>query len=516
MYLDEQYTMYKLAYSLVKYDEYEVLHINENDNEIWLEKYNQKTSYVIRLCHGGFDWKNHLKKDIAQVFQKTKAMKRLLIGKQVEIYNMYISSHEPVDDWDILKKPMQLNEKNPLKMKVYYITEETKHKELDRIQEETETSKVRIDGTLVESEKENDLQNFKTHVTNALYGKRKEIENIFSYGKPRFTYMLLMINLIVFFMLESSGGSTDIENLINFGAKYNPAIIDNNEWWRIITSMFLHIGLLHLFMNMLAVYYLGITVERIYGSIRFLVIYFLAGIGGGLASFAFTVNVSAGASGALFGLFGALLFFGLIHKKIFFQTMGKGLLILIGINIIFGFAVPQVDNGAHLGGLFAGFLASAILHLPKKKNLSIQLAAVILYIVIITGLVVFGTQNNLNSASYQLIKIEELVKVNNYEEIVQRATIGLEDPKDVKPHLLFQRSYANIHLNNPELAIKDLEETIQLTDEIPEAYYNLASLYHSRGEMNKAKESIEKAYELNSKKEEFSSLYEKIIGEKPK
>src|SRR5699024_10892390 len=162
-------------------------------------------------------------------------------------------------------------------------------------------------------------------------------------------------------------------------------------------------------------FYLGTTAERIYGSWRFLVIYFLAGIGGGLASFAFTVNVSAGASGAIFGLFGALLFFGLTYKKIFFltmgkgllvlsginflffyflyvfggglaifsftvyvsacascaifglfgallffgltykkiffQTMGKGLLILIGINVVFGFVVPQIDNGAHLGGL---------------------------------------------------------------------------------------------------------------------------------------------------------------------
>ncbi|MFP3361059.1 rhomboid family intramembrane serine protease, partial [Planococcus sp. SIMBA_143] len=83
-----------------------------------------------------------------------------------------------------------------------------------------------------------------------------------------------------------------------------------------------------------------------------------------LASFAFSYNISAGASGALFGLFGALLFFGVIYKKVFFQTMGRGVLIILAINIVFGFLVPQVDYSAHLGGLAAGFIASAIIHLP--------------------------------------------------------------------------------------------------------------------------------------------------------
>src|SRR5699024_1398762 len=125
-------------------------------------------------------------------------------------------------------------------------------------------------------------------------------------------------------------------------------VIDN-EWWRILTSMFLHIGWAHIAMNMIALYFLGSIVERIYGAKRFLAIYFLAGIGGGLASFLFPENISAGASGAIFGLFGALLFFGVIYKKIFFQTMGKGVLLIIGVNIVFGFGVPYIDMAGHIG-----------------------------------------------------------------------------------------------------------------------------------------------------------------------
>src|SRR5690625_6818338 len=99
---------------------------------------------------------------------------------------------------------------------------------------------------------------------------------------------------------------------------------------------------------------------------KFLFIYLLSGIIGGLASFAFTINVSAGASGAIFGLFGALLFFGLHERKIFLQTIGRGIIFVILFNIIFGFTVPYIDNVAHLCGLVAGFIISAIVHLPKR------------------------------------------------------------------------------------------------------------------------------------------------------
>lgn len=145
-------------------------------------------------------------------------------------------------------------------------------------------------------------------------------------------------------------------------------MIEDNQWWRILSSMFIHIGFFHLLMNVMAIYYLGILVEKMYGRWRFLFIYLLSGIGGGLASFAFSVNISAGASGAIFGLFGALLFFGFIYREIFFQTLGSNVLLILAINLILGFVVQQIDMAAHIGGLVAGFIASAIIFLPKRKN----------------------------------------------------------------------------------------------------------------------------------------------------
>lgn len=513
MYLDENYTMYKIAYHLVVNDHFDVLEINEKDEEVWLEKHEKNTSIVVRLIHKGFDWKNHLKKDIALIFQKAKAMKRLLADKHVALYNVYVSSHVPVDDWEILRKPMQLKERNPVKMKVYYLGEDDLTEEKKRLFKDLNSSSTPSPDALSETAKEEKVQNYKRFLANALRRQRQEAENVFSFGKPFLTYFLLVINIILFFMLESNGSSTSIDNLIEFGAKYNPAIIEDGQWWRIISSMFLHIGFLHLFMNMLAVYYLGTLVERIYGSWRFLIIYFLAGISGGLASFAFTTNVSAGASGALFGLFGAIVFFGFIHKKLFFQTIGSGVLLLIGINIVFGFTIPQIDMGAHLGGLIGGFIASAIIHLPKNKSLRIQLLAFIVYLIMISGLVAFGVQNNVNSQSYQLMKMEELLMEDNYEEVVNIATHALELSGDIEATILFQRSYAYIEMNQIDQAIEDLENSIEYDDALPEAYYNLALLYYNMGESDKAEEMVETAYEMNPDDEDFIDLYEEITGE---
>lgn len=515
MYLNEQYAMYQMAYNLVEDNGYELLHIDSHTNEIWMEKHEKKVSKVIRIVHNGFDWKNHFKRDIAVVFQKTKAMKKLLAGKQVELFNVYVAgSHIPVDDWDILKKPMQLNEKNPIKMNVFYLSEHDFDNEKERFEKAIGIPSFEIIKEYSEAAKENKITFYKSYLEKSQQKKKKEEEEVFTFGKPILTYILLAVNVFIFILLELNGGSTDTETLIKYGAKYNPDIIDG-EWWRLISSMFLHIGLVHIIMNMIAVYYLGVMVERIYGSWRFLFIYFMAGIGGSLASFAFTTNVSAGASGALFGLFGALLFFGLIYKKIFFQTMGKSVLIIIGINIVFGFTVQQIDISAHLGGLTAGFVASAVFHLPKKKNYRIQFLALLVYAALLFGLVTYGIQNNMNSDAYQLTKIEDLIKEENYEEVIHIATDALEEPGPLDSHLLFQRSYAYIEQNKIDLAIDDLEKSISLKDDLPEAYYNLALLYYNTGQEKKAIDKIKKAYKMKPEDESFTDLYEKIIGESP-
>lgn len=515
MNIEDQYKMYRLAHDLVNNEGFKILHINNKEEELWLEKLENRTSKVIRLICKGFDWKNYLKTDITRVFQKTKAMDRFLLGKFVEIHNVYVSSHTPIDNWESLKKPMKLNERNPPKMNIYYVTENNVIEEINRLQNNIKTTAKIIPNMEDFTNAKNNINYYKTSLVHTLYESRNEVKSILSYGKPFFTYILLALNLLMFLIVELNGGSTT-ETLIAFGAKYNPAIIAG-EWWRIISSMFLHVGFLHLFMNMLALYYLGIAVERIYGSVRFLLIYLFAGIGGGLASFAFTVNVAAGASGAIFGLFGALLFFGIIHKRIFLQTIGINLFVIVGINLVFGFVVPQIDNGAHVGGLIAGLLVSAIFHLPNNRHLTMQLVSLVAYVAILLTVVIYGINNDINIVSYKLYEIDELIIEEEYEGVIDLASEGLElaTEPSLEAQLFFQRSYANIQLNNSESAIEDLENCIEKEGQFAPAYYNLAMLYEEKGDNSKATEAIKKAYDLKPDEIDYKNLYRKITGEYP-
>lgn len=376
--LTEQYILYRLIDTILLHTDYKLIHLNLQDQEIFLAKKTWRKTKIIRLVQRTFDWSNHLKHDIRTLFQRIALLNRHLRSKEIEIYNVYISDLEPVDSWEELKDPLHVRGKNHAAMNVFFLSRNDVAKETDRL-----FAKLAIDAEVINdiptiAEQEAYVRGVQHKLQQLLYEQNQKVKEIFTRGKPFFTFLFIYLNLFMYFLLEVNGGSTNIQTLIFFGAKENTLILAG-EWWRIITSMFLHIGLLHLVMNMVALFYLGTVVERIYRSERFFVIYMLAGIGGSITSFAFNEHVAAGASGALFGLFGALLFFGTLHRQLFLQTMGSNLIAILLINLIFGFFVPQIDMGAHVGGLITGYIASAIVYLPDKKNLLVQTAALTVY-----------------------------------------------------------------------------------------------------------------------------------------
>jgi len=179
-------------------------------------------------------------------------------------------------------------------------------------------------------------------------------------SKPFVTYVLLASIAIIWLMMELAGGSTNTPVLIKFGANSGLQIIVNGEIWRLFTSMFLHIGITHLLFNAYALFIFGLEMERLYGPDRFIVIYILSGLFGSLLSFAVRgpLVLSAGASGAIFGIIGMNLAYFILHRKSFGQFGRQRMistLVIIGINLFFGFTVSGIDNYAHIGGLLAGF-----------------------------------------------------------------------------------------------------------------------------------------------------------------
>jgi membrane associated rhomboid family serine protease/Flp pilus assembly protein TadD len=155
------------------------------------------------------------------------------------------------------------------------------------------------------------------------------------------------------------------EQLLKAGADYGPSVAEG-QWWRALSSMFLHAGVIHIAFNLWAFYALGRFTERIFGNLPFLALYLLSGVGGALASLAWhPLSVSVGASGAIFGVCGALLAFVLMHKGVIppveLQRQRNSLLGFLAFNIFYSFSQPNIDMADHAGGLATGLAAGALL-----------------------------------------------------------------------------------------------------------------------------------------------------------
>jgi rhomboid protease GluP len=201
--------------------------------------------------------------------------------------------------------------------------------------------------------------------------ERQYARALFSRATP-VTYALLAANVGVFLLMEIvSGGSQDTDTLIAFGAKTN-GLLRSGEWFRLITPIFIHAGILHLLLNSYALWVVGTQVEKLYGSARFLLIYLLSGVGGVAGSYCGQIFLhkpldppSVGASGAIFGLFGVLAVFGFRYRSemppAIRRAMTAGVLPVIAVNLVIGFSIRFIDNSAHIGGLLTGAALTLII-----------------------------------------------------------------------------------------------------------------------------------------------------------
>ena len=183
-------------------------------------------------------------------------------------------------------------------------------------------------------------------------------------ARPIITYVLIGLIAIVFVLETVLGGSTDLTTLERLGAQVNSQVA-SGDYWRLLASMFLHIGLTHIGFNGWALFSLGREVEAFYGSARFTALYLLSGLFGSLAYYLLGPDVlSAGASGAVFGLVGAEIAYFLRNRGLFGalgrQRLGN-LATLVGVNLVLGFTIPGVNNIAHLGGLLGGAALGCVL-----------------------------------------------------------------------------------------------------------------------------------------------------------
>lgn len=192
------------------------------------------------------------------------------------------------------------------------------------------------------------------------------------------TYILIFINVLIFIItafLSQNLYNIDVYTLVLMGAKFNE-FINRGQLWRFITAAFLHGGLTHVTFNMYALNIIGGEVEYSYGKIKYMAIYICSAISGSIFSYIFNRDsVSVGASGAVFGLFGAMLVYGFNNRKNIGKAYMMNILKVIGVNILIGVTISTIDNSAHIGGLLTGAIVAIISSLtiggnrnePKKR-----------------------------------------------------------------------------------------------------------------------------------------------------
>jgi len=200
------------------------------------------------------------------------------------------------------------------------------------------------------------------------------------------TYTIIVLNIIPYLVSATLCGSPvdiDLETLVDLGALYGPLVVLKGEWWRLLSAMFLHGGVTHILMNMVSLYVVGRGAELYFSKTVYIILYLLSGLIGGVVSLHMHFeSVAVGASGAIFGIFGALAGF-LLARRDQITSGGREIIkdfaVILGLNLLLGLSIASVDMSAHIGGLITGLIGGFVVSKnPKGLVLFIGAGAVTL------------------------------------------------------------------------------------------------------------------------------------------
>lgn len=186
---------------------------------------------------------------------------------------------------------------------------------------------------------------------------------------------IIVANIFCFLYLEVVGSSENFVFMKQHGAMYAPAVVGNHEYYRLVTSVFMHFGINHIANNMLVLFLLGDKMERTLGSIKYLIFYLLCGVGANIVSLLAGMDdktVGAGASGAIFGVIGGLLYAAAVNKGRLEGLSTRQLVVTIAVSLYFGFTSSGVDNVAHVAGLIIGIALAVIFYRKPKRKSSLK------------------------------------------------------------------------------------------------------------------------------------------------
>lgn len=366
----------RLVHYFITEENYSPIVVNGVKDEIWLQ--NQEGPYkIIRINANYIHNKEQYEFDILKLRNVMRQVKRKTLSWSMNALNILLDVNEdvPLEENKNIASVALKNGALIRSKKVLDIFPDINHKMLLN----EKGLDLMIDVT-------NDI-NKKTDRENKVY------ESIFRPKKIVVTNILIALNVIAFFVVFAlSGANLNVLNLLRYGA-LNSVLVQNGEFWRLITAGFLHGGIFHLIFNMYALYIIGTQIENFAGKWKFLAIYFCSMLTASLMSCVINPNsVSVGASGAIFGLLGALVYFGYHYRLYLGSVLRNQIIPLILFNLLLGFMVSGIDNAAHLGGLIGGLLISMALGVQKREGKQDRINGIItfgIYLLFLIYLVFF-------------------------------------------------------------------------------------------------------------------------------
>lgn len=345
----------EIIMSLVHYfiteENYTPIIVKGAKDEIWLENLDGPYK-VIRLNSNHIHNVEQFDYDILKTKGVLRQIKHKTFSMSVNILNIYLDINS-IPDKDIKHMDM---------LKVDSIEDVKENKLLNnifkKIDSKLSTETIDLDNLISKTE----------DVNKETEKKNKVFENIFKKKSIIINYIIMMSCILYFsIVFIKCNGNLNAYNLLLFGANERESV-QNGEWYRLFSSIFLHGSILHLVLNMYSLKIVGEQVENYFGKLRFITIFLISGLCGSLFSLIFTNSVSIGASGAIFGLLGSLLYFTYNYRLVLGSTFKNQVLPVIILNLFLSLLIPNVDFYAHLGGLIAGIFATMAVGIPGKKD----------------------------------------------------------------------------------------------------------------------------------------------------
>lgn len=360
-----------LTHYFITEQNYNPVVVHGIDDEIWLENMNSDYK-IVRIVSKYIHNNEQLNFNKFRSKQITKKLKRKTFSFNMNTLNIYIDLGDNVTNLNTQEgKDISVFIKNINDIKKSVMTNI-----FPDIIEKTNHSETGLDFLLKITD----------DINSSNVNKSKKMEQIFSSKKPIITYILMAICIIMFII--SKMGS-DTVTLIKYGANIK-ILVQNGEIYRLVTSMFLHAGIIHIFFNMYSLYYIGSKVEDFFGKWKYLTIYLLSGIAGSLLSIAFSNDnvVSVGANGVIFGLFGSLIYFAYNYRGYIATIIRSQVIPIVVYNLIIGFFISGIDMWAHIGGLIGGMIISNMLGTIENKKY--ELTNILLFIIYFAFLIYLG------------------------------------------------------------------------------------------------------------------------------